>query len=158
MKILIDNYNGIDYTTKEFYPKKLVCENCNSELEYDKSDLRIGVYGCAFLDCPLCTYSNEIDGDGEELVLNKDNVEFPTHFWHTSTETGAVDVCTNENIKKYIKKAIDYFRNNKDCTNWNTSHRNLLIQVNRYEGDEMYEVIVTNNYYDLNIPFERIDY
>ena len=56
MKILKDNYkkSSADEDVKKIksYPRKLVCEKCNSELEYEESDLRIGALGCIYLDCP----------------------------------------------------------------------------------------------------------
>ena len=45
MKVLKDNYTEIISEQTNDYPKKIVCEDCHSELEYDESDLRIGTYG-----------------------------------------------------------------------------------------------------------------
>lgn len=160
MKVLKNNYNKENTYIKEEveeYPKMLVCDTCGSELEYEKKDMRIGSLGCAFVDCPCCGRDNLID-DEDGVTLTKDNVEFPTHFFHTSKETGAVDCCNNEEIKKYIYKAIDYFRKNKDEYHWFAATGNLRVDVTRYEGDESYEVVVTNNYYETSIPFEREDY
>ena len=163
MKVLLDNYNCTEkYNENEVevepYPRKLTCEKCGSELEYEKSDIRIGSLGCAYIDCPLCRYDNMLDDADAELTLTKNNVEFPTHFFHFSKETGAVDVCNNEEVKKYIHKAIEYFRKNKSEFNWYACTGNLFISVDRYDGDESYWVVVTNNYYDTHIPFEKEDY
>lgn len=157
MKVLVDNYKK-DYDIKQemLYPRKIVCEHCGSELEYDKNDMKIGVFGCAFLNCPLC--NNEIDIDEAGIDLTIDNVEFPTHFYRTSEDNGAVDCCNNEEIKKCIKKAIDYFRKNKEEFYWFTEHGNLHVDVTRWDGEECYYVHVTNNYYTTYIPFESVDY
>lgn len=153
MKVLKDNYN----TEAIVEPvRKLVCEHCGSELEYEAPDIRIGAFGCAYVDCPCCGKGNDIDEDGITLTVN--NVEFPTHFWHTSKETGAVDYCNNKEVKKAIYKAIDYFRNNKDDYHWFTACGNLYVDVCKYEGDESYEVVVSNDYYETSIPFESEDY
>jgi hypothetical protein len=157
MKVLKDNNcKNIEKDIKK-YPRKLICDDCLSELEYEEEDMRIGALGCMFVDCPCCGSSNFID-DEDGITLTKDNVEFPTHFFHTSKETCAVDCCNNDEIKKYIYKAIDYFRKNKNEYHWFTATGNLRIDVSRYDGDECYEVIVTNNYYETLIPFEREDY
>ena len=162
MKVLKNNYeqNCLKEEIKEVkpYPRKFICENCGSELEYEKQDLRVGEYGVVFIDCPLCGCEN-IGGDNEDdVTLTKDNIEFPTHFAHISKETGAVDCCNDYEIKKYIKQAIQYFRENKNEYNWYVCTGNININVYRYEGDESYWVVVTNNYYDTYIQFEPEDY
>lgn len=160
MKVLKDNYKQATYVEEinNNYPRKLVCERCESELEYDKSDIAIGGYGCAFVGCPLCGYENYLDDGEHDIDLTKDNVEFPVHFAHVSSETGAVDCCNNERVKEYIRNGIDYFRKNKNEFVWYCGIGNLFITVYRYEGDENYYVQVTNNYYDTYIQFEAADY
>lgn len=162
MKVLKNNYfekelqKGFNQT--EPYPRKLTCEQCGSELEYDKSDLRIGALGAVYLDCPCCGRANLLDSHEDEIILTVDNVEFPVHFFHTSKETGAVDCCNHEKVKANIRQAIDYFRKHKDAYAWHSSTGNCLTIVFRYDGDKDYEVIVSNNYYDTYIPFEAKDY
>jgi hypothetical protein len=162
MKVLKDNYtkSNIDETVENatLYPRKMICEHCGSELEYEKSDLRIGFLGCAHLDCPLCNGENMIEENENTITLTKNNVEFPTHFWHTSKETGAVDCFNNEEVKRCINNAIDFFRKNKNEYSWFCCYGNLYMEVRRWEGDENYEVVVSNNYYDTYIPFESEDY
>lgn len=153
-RVLKDNKEKVLST----YPRKHTCEQCRSELEYEESDLKMGVLGCIHLRCPVCGYNNMLEDNENSITLNKNNVEFPTHFFYTSKETGAVDSCNNEEVKKCIHKAINYFRNNKDEFCWYTHYGNLCIIVFRYGGDEEYEVMVTNNYYDTYIPFEDEDY
>lgn len=155
MKVLKNNYEA---KKEESYPRFHVCGDCGSELEYEESDLRIGELGLVFLDCPLCDYENIIEGNENTITLTKDNVEFPTHFFHTSEEDGAVDVCTNEYVKESINKAIEYFRNNKNEFVWISETGNTSITVFRLDGDEDYYVVVTNDYYSTHIPFEEEDY
>lgn len=158
MKVLKNNYNRIKKDTIEkLYPKKIICDHCESELEYEKDDVAIGWLGAAFVKCPLCGYDNMLD-DEDGIVLTVDNIEFPTHFHHTSKETGAVDCFNNKEIKKYIRNAIDYFRNNKDNFAYMAGSGNLTVHVYRLEDDEDYHVIVSNDYYETNIPFEKKDY
>lgn len=162
MKVLVDNYKKNDYVEMnrriDSYPRKMVCECCNSELEYEESDIKIGAFGCAIVPCPLCGSINFIDNSEKELTLTRRNIEFPTHFWHTSVETGAVDCCNHEEVKKAIYRAIDYFRVNKDAESWLMATGNLNVCVHRFEGDESYNVVVTKDYYETHIPFEEADY
>lgn len=162
MKVLKNNFNEITaHVTEvklESYPRKLICEKCESELEYEKSDLEEGALGAMYVRCPLCGYNNMLDGNENDITLTKDNVKFPKHFFHTSKEDGAVDVCNNETIKKYINDAINYFRKNKDEFYYHAATGNLSVHVCRYEEYEDYYVEVTNNYYSTYIPFESEDY
>ena len=161
MKVLKNNFdkiataNGIIVKPR---PKKLICENCNSELEYEESDIHIGVYGASHLLCPLCGYDNMTDDEEYNITLTKNNIEFPTHFHHTSVETGAVDNCTTEFVKNCVKEAIEYFRNNKNEFAFYTGTGTTMVYVFRYTGDEEYEVVVTKDSYNTYIPFESEDY
>lgn len=159
MKVLKDNYSynhNKDVKIENPYPRKTVCERCSSELEYDKSDIRIGEYGCAIVNCPLCGHDSILDE--ECMTLTKDNVKFPEHFSHTSTEN-AVDVFNNETIKKYIHKAIDYLRKYNDTTHYGGHITgNLYLTVDKWNGDENYEVTVSKDFYNTYIQFEAEDY
>lgn len=159
MKVLKDNNKNSKCIREDVvkYPRKLICDTCLSELEYEEEDMRTGALGCMFINCPCCGRDNLID-DENGITLTVDNVEFPTHFFHTSTETGAVDCCNNESVKKAIKDAIAYFRKHKNEFYWFTATGNLYIGVSKWDGDESYEVVVTNDYYETLIPFEREDY
>ena len=158
MKILKNNYNQTKDTIKKSYPRELICDGCESSLEYEESDLRMGEYGCMHLRCPLCGYNNIIDNNENNITLTVDNIEFPLHFHHTSVKTGAVDCFNNETIKKEIYKAIDYFRKNKDVHYWMVRYGNLYIHVYKYEGDKEYSITISNDYYTMEIPFESEDY
>lgn len=161
MKVLKDNFNTtIHEAIKEtnHYPRKHICDNCSSELEYEESDLKMGVLGCMNLKCPLCGYNNLIEDNEHNVTLTKDNVEFPVHFFHTSKEDGAVDVCNNEYVKKCIKESINNLRRNKNEFYHFTGTGNTMVFVFRFDGDEEYNIIVTNNYYETYIPFEEEDY
>ena len=165
MKVLKDNYVGHVKAVKvkekkatKPYPRKLVCSECLSELEYEKSDLHMGFLGCIHLRCPCCGYENMIEDNEDTITLTKDNVEFPTHFYHFSKKSGAVDCCNNERVKEYIQDGINYFRKNKDEYFWSCTTGNIYVCINRCEGDENYCITESNDLYDTDIPFESADY
>lgn len=160
MKVLKNNYNEVDthVDALEPYPRELECESCGSKLEYEKEDMKVGVFGAMHIKCPLCGYNNMLDGNECDVILTKDNVEFPIHFHHTSKENGAKDVCYNEYIKEEIKCAIEFFRRNKNEYHWCTSYGNLYISIRKFEGDEEYDVVVTDRHWETYIPFESEDY
>lgn len=157
MKILKDNFNNINKNIDNPVPKIIACSRCGSELEYEAKDMKEGAFGCMYLNCPLCGEDNFLDEE-EGVVLTANNVQFPTHFYHISKEAGALDCCNNREVVVAIKKAIEYFRNNKNASDWYYQTGNLHVNVSRFEGDEMYNVIVTNDYYETEIDFEPEDY
>ena len=157
MKILKDNYSTKEEIEVKKYPRIITCEHCYSELEYDDTDMHEGALGLMYIDCPLCNGETMIE-DEDGVVLTKSNVEFPTHFYHTSVETGAVDCLKNGEIKEYINKGIDFFRANKEEFCWWTATGNLTLFVVKMDGEEEYWVFATGDYYETHIPFQSEDY
>lgn len=161
MKVLKNNFYELPVvktTIIKSYPRKLICEHCESELEYEKDDMEVGVYGAMHVLCPLCGYNNMLDGNEYDVTLTKDNIEFPVHFHHTSKENGAVDICNNEFIKPIINKGINYLRENKDEFAWYSGSGNTMVYIFRMTGDEEYEIVVSDSHYSTYIPFEAEDY
>lgn len=163
MKILKNNTSQNSAYVEEVkkiapYPRKLICEHCSSELEYEESDLRIGALGAIYLVCPCCGRDNMLEENENSITLTMNNIEFPTHFFHTSKETGAVDCCNNTEVKKYIQHGIEYLRSYKEEQNWFAHIGNLYINISRWEDDEDYWIVVSNNFYDTYISFESKDY
>lgn len=161
MKVLKDNYNVVDTTTStqnSIYPCTVICDNCHSEIECEESDVKFGTFGCPMIECPLCNAEIYIDEDNREFKLTKHNIEFPTHFHLTSKETGAVDICNNDEIKKIISKGIDYFRANKYEFVWYYESGNIHLSIYRYDGDEEYYIVVSDRHYSTYIDFESEDY
>lgn len=156
--------NNLSLETKEEkhivpYPRKLICEGCESELEYEESDLRMGEYGCMYVDCPVCGQDNMLESNEHSITLTVDNIEFPVHYSHINVENGAKDIFNNDEIKQYLRQAIEYFRNNKDDYSWGGwITGNLFMYVHRYSDDEMYEITISNDFYTMQIPFEEKDY
>ena len=161
IKILKDNSKNIEVKEEKYiepYPRKLICEGCQSELEYDESDLVMGEYGCMYVDCPICGEHNMLVDNEKSITLTVDNIEFPVHFHHVSVETGAKERCNTEEIRYELCRAITYFRENKEETDWHTWSGNLFVFVHRWSGDEEYEVVVSKDFYNMEIDFEDEDY
>lgn len=141
------------------YPRNLICDGCESELEYEESDLRMGEYGCMYVHCPVCGQNNMLENNEHSITLTIDNIEFPVHFHHVNAENGAKDIFTNDEIKKHLRQTINYFRDNKGDYSWGGwLTANLFMYVHRYSGDEEYDVTVSNDFYNMQIPFEEEDY
>lgn len=80
-------------------PKRCICEECESELEYTKDDTHIGWLGVEYVTCPVC---------GEETMVGEERERppmWPATFHHVSsanadempvdTITGMVDAVVN---------------------------------------------------------------
>ena len=44
------------------WPKRVICENCQAELEIEEYDAFVGEYGCYMFKCPCCNETTAIDG------------------------------------------------------------------------------------------------
>ena len=63
-----------------------------------------------------------------------------------------------EEIRERLRSAITYFRKNKDEYIWHSWCGNLYVMVHRWSGDEEYEVVVSKDFYNMEIPFVGDDY
>ena len=159
IKILKDNSNNIEVKEENIamFPLKIKSSECDSELEIAGEDTNICWMGARFISCPCCgeeAMVDELDG----ITLTKDNLEFPVHFIRTTKGLRNVVEVNSDEIIKEIQRAITYFREHKDEYYWYTSHGDLFLIVFRYSGDEEYFVMVTKDFYETYIPFEREDY
>ena len=158
IKIIKNNYKS--QPKKESVKNNKIrihCSECDSELEITEEDTHIGWMGTRFINCPCCGEEAMID-ELEGITLTKDNLEFPVHFIRTAKGLRHVVEINSDEIIKEIQRGITYFRENKDEYCWYTSHGDLFLIVFRYSGDEEYFVMVTKDFYETYIPFEREDY
>ena len=153
MKVIKDNSKK---NNSNIFPLKVVCENCSSELELEESDCYIGPFGAYYYTCPCCgdkVMLNEPEG----ITLTKDNLEFPTHYWHY----GNGYEVTEEEINTRVKEMIEDLRTNKSDDDYGflyTAFGDTFMLVKRYPSDEEYYVVVAKNFYDANVQFETEDY
>lgn len=140
------------------YPRRIICSECESELEYEENDLFMGSLGEMHILCPVCNERVALSDNEKNITLTKDNIKFPEHFFYSSVENGAVNV-DDEEIQKDINRLIEFLRTNKkEEFDAYTEHGNAHVSVFRFTGDEEYHVVVAKNYYDTFIPFEKEDY
>lgn len=152
MRIIVDRHRK-DNPEEYNYPRFITCDNCGSDLEIEYSDTYIGALGCLAVKCPCCSCENTID-DG--IKLTKDNLRFPTHYFHF----GDGVKLSNEETDKYVRECIEALRNskNKDFYATHSGTGDTHVFVFRYDGDEEYLVYVGKGGYETNVPFEDEDY
>ena len=160
IKVIQNNFNQSHLNKKVEIKHEVVhtvCSNCDSELEVSKEDTHIGWLGAAFVKCPCCgqeTMVCELDG----ITLTKDNINYPVHFSRVNKDLRNVVEVQKDKVVEEIQRGIDYFRVNKNEYYWYTCYGDLFLIVFRYEGDEEYFVLVTRDFYETDIPFEKEDY
>lgn len=135
---------------KNSYPRKTICENCESEIEYDKDDLTEGFNGVMSIKCPVCNEEIYLWNNENNVALNSDNIKFPQNFYHTSIETGAIDNCNDRVIRNEVKKLIELI-GDKDGIAYSECGT-LHISVARCSENKVYQIVVSKDYYSLEIP------
>ena len=139
--------------TEKTFPMKVTCEFCSSELEIEESDLHEGYMGSMYIVCPVCGKNSYVD-DIDTPPITADTIKFPEHFHYFGD---GVDI-NNEEIQEWIKKAIKWFRENPENFSYSTGTGNTRIHVENFSGDEAYCVVVSKDFYETEIPYEKADY
>ena len=129
------------------FPIRTKCEYCNTELEVEESDTHIGSYGLYDYICPCCDIKNELD---EGINLNKDNLQFPIHYY--SFENGKE--VQDEEINKWVKKGIKHLEEHTNEDLWHTGTGNTKVFVQKFEEDNKYSITICKGYYEVEIPIE----
>ena len=134
MKIL--NLNKVDSE----YPKRCTCENCGAELEYDKEDEWVGIFGINFVRCPNCGYEIDVTKDTERTI----KMTWNKTFCHTSSNN-SVEV-SDDDIQKMIDRVYDGLKDENDGYFYTTSIGNtLVVGVKNPNSTTVY---VTKDYYE----------
>jgi hypothetical protein len=129
------------------FPFRTECEYCNTELELDESDAHIGSYGLYDYVCPCCKMKNELD-DG--INLNKDNLQFPIHYYSFKDGKNISD----EEIDKWVKQGIKYLEEHTDEYSWSVGTGDSKVFVQKFDEDNEYSITVCKGYYEVEIPIK----
>lgn len=92
------------------------------------------------------------------ITLTKDNIKFPVHFYRTKTDKMGVKEVTDQEVVDEIKRGIECLRINENEYHWFARHGDLFLIIFKYDEDEKYNVFVTRDWYETDIPFEEDDY
>ena len=138
------------------YPIRHECECCASTLLVDEDDVKEGYLGMAYVVCPVCQKKTYLEIETLDKKVTIDNLKFPDNFYYTGGE-GSKELSIDE-IRRYIKDAINFFRNNPDNFCYMTGSGDTAIFVLNYSGDENYEITLCKGYYSTEIEYEDGDY
>lgn len=92
------------------------------------------------------------------ITLTKDNIQFPAHFYRTKTGKIGVKEVANQKVVDEIKRGIEWLRSEKNEYYWFTKYGDLFLIIFKHDGGGKYNVLVTRDWYETDIPFEEDDY
>ena len=121
------------------YPKRTICEHCGAELEYDRDDEFVGLWGMKCITCPECN---------EDCFVSDHRVEPPNWkatFDHINSATAKE--LKNEDIQEYIDNCYKYLMNEaKPGDFYMTGSGDTMVFGFRYE--DTVDLYVTRDYYE----------
>lgn len=121
------------------YPKRTICEHCGAELEYDKGDEFVGLWGMKCITCPECN---------EDCFVGDYRIEPPNWkatFDHVNSATAKE--LKNEDIQEYIDNCYKYLMNEaKPGDFYMTGSGDTMVFGFRYE--DTVDLYVTRDYYE----------
>lgn len=128
-------------TIDDEYPKRCECPNCSAELEYDREDEWVGIFGINFVRCPNCGYEIDVtDKDTKRLV----KMTWDYTFAHTSSDN-SVEV-SDDNIQQMVDRVYDGVKNEKDGYFYtNATGNTLVVGIRTSDSTKVY---VTKDYYE----------
>lgn len=113
----------------ETTPKPITCESCGAELEYEDSDLKIGLWGCKGFDCPECG----------EFVFCSDRVvepKYPDTFWIPKNAKGLND----EEINTLLNRVVESLKKCKAGEFSMSGTGDTMVIGLKFEDEEEYYV------------------
>ena len=125
---------------------KITCDECHAELEYEKSDTYIGVFGGRELICPACNEKVFID-EIEGIDLDSSNIEFPTHFMNPSDK--AMDI-EDERIQEWVQKCLKNIEDNPGNGFYISGSGNTVVIALDFEDER--DIYVAKKYWVCSIP------
>lgn len=129
-----------DTIEKSEYPKRIVCDHCGAELEYDADDEFVGRWGMKSITCPECE---------EEIFVSEHRVEPPcwrASFDHINTKNATY--VEDSRIQDFIDECYKYLMSDKVSSGnfYMTGSGDILVFGVRTE--DTIEVYVTRDYYE----------
>ena len=126
------------------------CEKCGKEIAFSKADITHGAYGCVMVDCPHCFKRTYVLCDEEELVLTKDNLVFPNHFYEISVNEDAENGKEKEIINQLCQEVLNELSTYKNIDYAERSFKHYLVVA--LKDNEETNLYVCNGYYHTAIP------
>lgn len=121
------------------------CEDCDTKIQYEEEDIKYGEFGIPYLKCPVCNKNINLDNE-EDLKLNFNNIEYPTHFYHFDGKKG-VEI-DNKQINIWIKELLNRIKKENKNYDFMCSGNTMVFIIKDKSG---YNMFVCPNYYEGHI-------
>ena len=121
------------------------CEDCDTKIQYEEEDIKYGKFGIPYLKCPVCNKNINLDNE-EDLKLNFNNIEYPTHFYHFDGKKG-VEI-DNKQINIWIKELLNRIKKENKNYDFMCSGNTMVFIIKDKSG---YNMFVCPNYYEGHI-------
>ena len=126
------------------YPKRVFCDECQAELEVEKSDVFVGEFGCYLFKCPCCGREVAIDGIERDTPPT-----FRQTFWHTfvdkSNNTKHIE---DDEVQQMINHCVsNLVSDDVEAGEFSMQgHGDTIVYAFKYE--DSIEILVTQDYYE----------
>ena len=129
---------------QSMWPKRVMCDNCEAELEIEESDVFVGEFGCYMFKCPCCGREVAIDGIDRDTPPT-----FRKTFWHTyvdkSNNTKHIE---DDEVQRMINHCVSKLIPD-DVEAGEFSMQGIgdtIVYAFKYE--DCIEILVTQDYYE----------
>ena len=129
---------------QSMWPKRVFCDECQAELEIEKSDVFVGEFGCHLFECPCCGREVAIDGIERDMKPT-----FKQTFWHTyddksndtkHIEDDEIQRMINHCVSNLISDDVEVGEFSMQCTG------DTAVYAFKYE--DRIDILVTQDYYE----------
>ena len=126
------------------WPKRVLCDECQAELEIEESDMFVGEFGCYLFKCPCC--GREVDIDDIERDTPP---TFKQTFWHThvdkSNDTKHIE---DDEVQRMINHCVNnLIPDDVEAGEFSMQgYGDTVVYAFKYE--DCIEIIVTQDYYN----------
>ena len=129
---------------QSMWPKRVMCDECQAELEIEESDVFVGEFGCHLFECPCCGRKVAIDG------IERDTPPmFRQTFWHTyadkSNDTKHIE---DDEVQKMINSCVsDLISDEVQAGEFSMrACGDTVVYAFKYE--DCIDILVTQDYYE----------
>ena len=131
---------------QSMWPKRVMCDNCEAELEIEESDVFVGEFGCYMFKCPCC---------GREVAINGIERDTPptfrkTFFHYSATKESTVPfkhIPDNE-VQKMIDGCVHRLISEDVKAGEYTVEAMGDTAVYAFKYEDCMDIIVTQDYYE----------
>ena len=129
---------------QSMWPKRVLCDECQAELEIEESDVFVGEFGCHLFKCPCCGREVAIDGIERDMKPT-----FKQTFWHThvgkSNNTVHIE---DDEVQRMIDKCVsNLISDDVEAGEFSKQGTGDTV-VYAFKYEDCIDILVTQDYYE----------